>query len=681
MVRDQYKYFRLEARELLDQLGKTTLEMEKNQADSHIQLLLRLAHTLKGAARVVKQAEIADRAHMIEDILGPYRNNAERVPPESFPELLGHLDEIRRRVDFLSSPESAVLEAPASAAAPMIEENLKVVRADLSEMDTLLESVSETLALLNGLRPSVLTIEQTRRLADLLFEQVSPHEASGTGSGVRSRQNRKTVEELRRNLFRLEQAVGTAVDQVDRELRQLREAAEQLRLVPVSSVFMLLERTARDAAQTLSKRVAFQAEDGDLRLDAHVLSVIQPALVQIVRNAVAHGIENDADRKAKGKTAQGRVAIMIEQHGGNIVFVCQDDGRGVNFEALRRAAIRRGLPETQAVGLDSQGLTQLLLKGGVSTSESVTPIAGRGVGLDIVREAISRLGGTVAFHSDQSGTRFELTVPTSLVSLDAIVLGAGELTVAIPLKAVRSSVRLAPDQISWGQSSASVMRDGVAYSFLPLTAALLGEPASRDRIWQGLLVADSTGSVVVGADRLVGTARLVIRPLPHAAQANEIVSGSWFDGEGDPQLVLDPSGLVAAARRIAVDGSAESSQACPVLIVDDSLTSRMLEQSILESAGFDVDTASSAEEGLEVAHRRRYALFLVDVEMPGMTGFDFVERVRADPGLRDIPAIMITSRSSPDDFARGKEVGAQGYMVKSEFDQVQLLSLIRSLVG
>jgi two-component system chemotaxis sensor kinase CheA len=182
-------------------------------------------------------------------------------------------------------------------------------------------------------------------------------------------------------------------------------------------------------------------------------------------------------------------------------------------------------------------------------------------------------------------------------------------------------------------------------------------------------------------DRLLGTSGVVVRPLPELAPADPIVAGAWLDGEGNPQLVLDPEGLVARARLGGQGPPADRSPGPPVLVIDDSLTTRMLEQSILEAAGYEVELATSAEEALEKVRARAYGLFLVDVEMPGMDGFAFVEHVQADPALKQIPSILVTSRGSPEDRARGAAVGARAYVVKSEFDQADLLQRIRALLG
>jgi two-component system chemotaxis sensor kinase CheA len=192
-------------------------------------------------------------------------------------------------------------------------------------------------------------------------------------------------------------------------------------------------------------------------------------------------------------------------------------------------------------------------------------------------------------------------------------------------------------------------------------------------------------SVALGVERLLGAANIVMRALPSVVEADPVVAGASLDADGLPQLVLDPAGLVACAERSRgetphADAEADAPRA-PILVIDDSLTTRMLEQSILEAAGYQVELAVSAEDGLLKAHARRYSLFIVDVEMPGMDGFGFVAKTRADPVLRDIPAILVTSRDAVDDRLRGQQVGASAYVIKGEFDQMQLLQTIRTLIG
>jgi two-component system chemotaxis sensor kinase CheA len=682
MADDPYKYFRLEARELLDQFASGVLELEKKGGGAaRVQHLLRLAHTLKGAARIVKQREIADRAHAIEDTLSPLRDSVDAIDRERIDAVLDHLDEIGDHVRLLAPPESAVVAGQVKLAA---DDGVRTVRAEIAEMDAVLDGVSAAHALLGGFRGAAQATEQARHLADLLLAQFAPQGASDSSRQSFADRERfvSIAEELRRKVGGLERALGAPIEQMDRELRQLRDAAEQLRLASAGMLFTTLARAARDTAQAQSKHVLFEGTGGDIRLDAHVLGIMQGALVQLVRNAVAHGIEAVNDRRKAGKPETGRVSVDVSRRGRRIVFQCRDDGGGLDVDAVRRVAVKRGLADAKAKGDGAEAFVRLLLHGGISTSEVVTEVSGRGIGLDVVREAVERLGGEVAVTTNPgSGTVFELAVPLSLASMEVLIVEASGIVAGIPLDAVNSSTRVAVAEISRASSGASIAFGAEAIPFFPLVNALGGREAARARHWTVVIVTGAGGLAAIGIDRLLGTARVVVRPMPLHASAGAIVAGASLDAEGNPQLVLDPDGLVSMARRRDVAEPDPVALAHPVLVVDDSLTTRMLEQSILESAGYAVEVALSAEEALEVARRKRYALFLVDVEMPGMDGFTFVERIRADPALRAIPAILVTSRAAPEDLQRGRDVGAQGYVVKSEFDQSALLAMIRPLVG
>lgn len=687
MAQDPYKYFRPEARDLVDQFARGILELEKGGGSaSAVQRLLRLAHTLKGAARVVKQSEIAKLAHAIEDTLSPFRDTAETVGREQIDSVLEHLDAISSRIVTLVAAENA---ASLVASKPDADQRQRTIRTDLAEMDAVLDGVAETHALLNGLRKAAQGMEQARHLADLLLAQLVPsataaisdHGRQASGS---ANQRFAMAEELRRRFGSVERDLGSTIDQMDRELRELREAAERLRLVSAGNLFTALERMARDTARALSKQVVFEGKGGDVRIDSHVLETLQGALVQIIRNAVAHGIESERERVGAGKPASGRVSVTVSRRGRRIVFACSDDGRGVDFNAVRRVASQRGLLNTQEKEQDGEDLVRLLLRGGISTSATVTDVSGRGIGLDIVREAVARLGGEVIFRSSPGvGTTFELVIPPSLASMEALIVEAGRSgnATAIPLDAVRSTLRVAAADISRGARGVSILYERKAIAFIPLSSAFDGTKCSVGRGWTAIVVAGAEGIAAVGVDRLLGTGKIVVRPLPQGMAASPIVVGASLDADGNPQLVLDPEGLVAAAHRDSAGELDPPAPKRPVLVVDDSLTTRMLEQSILESAGYDVDVALSGEEALDLVRGKRYALILVDVEMPGMDGFTFIEHLRADQALRDIPAILVTSRAEPKDLQRGRDVGAQGHIVKSEFDQADLLAMIAPLAG
>jgi two-component system chemotaxis sensor kinase CheA len=680
MAHDPYKYFRIEAREVLDQLVKDMLVLETAPlAPEVVQRLFRYAHTLKGAARVVKQKEIADHAHAVEDTLAVFRDGTVAPSRERVDAVLRLLDAIGERVAALTPPAE-----PSAAAEPRPppEPPLHTLRADVEDMDALADSVAAAHVQLAALRLRVGTLDRIRHLQDQLAGELrAPRSPSGDGASGKAI---AILEELGGLLTAAERNIGLAVEQTDRELRQVREAAERLRLSPVRLMFNALERTARDAAQTVGRPVTFDTHGGEVRLDAHVLGIVQSALVQVVRNAVAHGVESASERAAAGKPRVGKVTLEVVRRGNRVSFACRDDGRGIDVEAVRRAAQRNGaLPaDAQKAGLDE--LIRLLLKGGITTSGTVTEVSGRGIGLDVVREAAARLGGEVNVRSEaHKGTTIEILVPVSLTALDALLVEADARTAVIPLDAVRQTLRLRSADVARTSDGESIVIEGQVIPFAPLHRSLRSTaevPVSRSA-WSAVVIEGGGSSAAVGVDRLLGTENVVLRPLPRLCPVEPVVAGASLDAEGNPMLVLDPEALVSEARRASRAPRAAPAERPRILVIDDSLTTRMLEQSILESAGYEVDLAISGEEGLHKAHHRRYALFLVDVEMPGMDGFEFIARVRADADLRTVPAMLVTSRNAPEDRRRGEEVGAVAYIVKSEFDQTELLGRIRALVG
>jgi two-component system, chemotaxis family, sensor kinase CheA len=680
MPADPYKYFRPEAKELLEQFSRGVLDLEKGVDDASIlQGLFRLAHTLKGAARIVKQSEIASHAHAIEDTLSVLRAAPGKIERPQIDAILDHIDAIGGHLRSLSGPT----DAPAQATGKVeTEEPSRTIRADIAESDAMLESIAETRAMMKNLRLVVESVGQTGDTANYLVELLGSSFAAERDTRAAAQTPLAIAEELRRKLAAAERALDSGVDRMDRELRQLRETVERLRLVSAKDMFTALERTARDTAHSLSKQVIFKANGDDIRLDVHILETLQRALVQIVRNAVAHGIELPAERTGAGKQAVGNIEITLLRRGRQIVFSCSDDGRGLDLESVRKSAVQRGLLGVEARSLGPDELVRLLLRGGISTSRTVTEEAGRGIGLDVVREAIERLGGEVGCHSEPGhGATFELVIPPSLAAMDVLLVDVEQgHAMAIPLGTVEATSRIGPANISLAGGAASILHNETAIPFVPLSSLLDGRRWTAERHWAVVVVRTADGYAAIGVERLLGTANIITRPLPEYMSGNPIIAATALDADGNPQLVLDAELIIDAARRGAGEMEGQIAR-LPILIVDDSLTTRMLEQSILESAGYRVETAMSGEEALERVGDKKFALMLVDVEMPGMDGFTFIERVRADPKVRDIPAILVTSLAEPEHRSRGQQVGAQGYIVKSEFNQAELLSMIRSLAA
>lgn len=702
---DPYRYFRIEAHELVEQLQRGMLDLEKNaSAPAYVPKLLRLAHTLKGAARVVKQREIADFAHAIEDALVPVRDSSRPLTPQAVGGVLDLIDAVRSQLGSLGASSPQSVPPPIPRPGPQLGETPRAAALETrgkvdgiqvppepfthveqpsdENLDNVVDGVAELTQHFGLLRNTATALARARALADLVSDQLAPRRGSGTPPAATAKL-RAMANELGATLGRVEREFGVSAEQAGRELMEVRDAAERLRLGSVEQLLDALERAARDAALSLHKRIRFESSGRDVRLESEVLTRVQRALIQAVRNAVAHGIETPDERVATGKPAEGTITIEVARRGRLVVFVCRDDGRGIDRNAVLRVAGRRGLDLAQLEELDGDALARLLLRGGISTAQGVNEVAGRGVGLDVVRDTAERLGGSVDLRSlPGRGLELELAVPASLTALPALLVEVAGERLALPLSSVRRGSRTRAEQVSRGSEGEAVLVDGAVVPFVPLARLLRLETAGNGpRAWSTVLLETPAGTLALGVDRLLGTENLMARALPDLMLADPIVAGASLDADGNPRMLLSPEGIGEGARRLAALPHVEPRARIAILVIDDSLTTRMLEQSILESAGYEVELATSGEEGLAKARQRKFSLILVDVEMPGMDGFTFMEEKRKDPALKDIPAVLITSRVSAEDLERGRRVGALAHIAKNEFDQTDLLQRIQGLVS
>lgn len=658
MTQDRYRYYRVEAEELVSGLMSGVLELERSGATAEsVRKLLRFAHTLKGASRVVKLGEVAEHAHAMEDLLAPLRDAGDGAKPErsAIEKMLAELDAMRATLRSLvpaaadadidlrqssASPQSASVAqpTPAQSAGPQAasDESLNSVRVELGELDELVRSVAR----LGGIVDRLDAID-------------------GTGEKTRAR------------------------EELEREIDELRERVGRLRLLPAEVVFADVRRAVRDTATALGKQVEVEFAGGEIRLDAHVLGAVRGALLHVVRNAVAHGIEHPTQRAGAGKSATGRITFAAARVGHRAVFSCGDDGRGIDAPAIKEAAARSGVVTAEAArALGQNELIELLLQGGVSTSRDVTEISGRGVGLETLRHAAKQLKGDVSITSTPGrGTRVELSVPISLSSMPVLAVHAGGAAVLIPLDAVVGIVTVASASVCATSTGETLLWKESAVPFVPLAILVGGEAsAASRRPRQAVVVRGAKGEMAVGVDNVLDVREIVLQALPRHAKADPVVAGVAFDVANIPRIVIAPDALDATVSSASTPAT-ERQATLPVLVIDDSLTTRMLEQTILEAAGYEVALAVSAEDGLAKAAAGHYGLFIVDVEMPGMTGFEFVARTRADPKLAGVPCIMVTSRNSAEDRRRGIEAGAAAYFDKGQFDQDALLESIRGLLG
>jgi chemotaxis protein histidine kinase CheA len=708
--------FRAEVEERLASLQSGLLELETHASPRQVVTsLFRDAHTVKGSARMLGLEGVLHVSHGIEDLLGALRDGRFPARRDLIDLLLASCDGINRAlpgddalpdvalqplVDALKracdgeDPVAVPVLAPAAVAVPVqpvAEEHAPIkhdsVRVAASKVYDLLDAVGEadlgarrveqaTGQLLALAAEQARWVNQLRKIADLPPELgLALHRLGGTGDEMAGlvRGLRELVESHRG---------GMAL---------VRDGAMGLAMVPVRRVFAALPRILRDVAQATGKDVRLVTSGEDVELDKQVLDGVADALKHLVINAVDHGCEDAVTRIAAGKPEQAVVTVSARSVGGTVVIEVSDDGAGVDEDAVRRKACEIGLIAADS-NLTGAPLLSLLFTPAFTTSESVTETSGRGVGLDVVRDAVEELGGAVEVRSEPGvGTSFVLTLPVTLGVLRCLVARVGDERYAVPVPGVVESISLRDAEVHTLAGATVVVRHGVSIPLLDLGAALGAARNAGDAPRAALIVRHASSQVAWAVDRLEGESELVVKDLGPFLGRIPSVAGATIDSDGSVVCLLDLRELADKAIGTPVAGVAAPAQRKPavvvkgrkprVLVVEDSVGVRELERVILEGAGYQVETAVDGLDGASRLREDAADLVLSDVEMPGMDGFELTRTIRRTKGWENVPVIIMTSRGEDHARQAGLDAGASAYLLKNEFDQEQLVQTVRRLVG
>ena len=649
--------FRDEANDRLDRIVETLLALETGSAPADaVDALFRDTHTIKGAAGMVGLDEIRSLAHVMEDLLAEARA-AGVLEPALIDPLLRSADALRRHVEGDGEPTAALIAELAAAVAKPSDQQPALEQPPLAAEDVSVAPIA-TAAAPAG-RAVRVPAEKIDAVLDLVGETVLhrqrlEHELGAHASG--------------------EQRISDELDVGEQLLDELKGAAIGMRTLPLSSIVSPLPRAVRDLAAETGKDVELVVEGADTELDRVILESLPELLVHLLRNAIAHGIEPAAERTRAGKPARGRLELRAEQRGGIVVVTVTDDGRGVPQAAIAEA--RR-----------SGSLTDVLTRPGYSTASEVSGISGRGVGLDAVKEQVEAFGGSLELQSEPgAGTSIALRLPLALALIEVLLVECDGTVFGFPLASVEEAVSLGGTMSLGGHAAIEVRGSSIALADLAtLTGGTGGARASSAPV---VVLTAAGRRIAVTCDRLIGKEEVVVKSLGPLLAGLTTYLGATILGDGRIALLVDPVMLVRASNRrtpAAVQSmpAAGGEQELPkVLVVEDSLTIRELQRSILEAAGYRVQTARHGRDALvKLDHDDEIELVVTDVEMPEMDGIELTRSIRADPGTSTLPVVIITSLGTDDEKRRGIEAGADAYMVKRAFDQHDLLETVERLVG
>ena len=575
---------------------------------------------------------------------------------------------------------------PSPPASPVGAE--ETVRVAVAKLDTLMNQVSE---LVVARIAADQQLGELRRLQEdlgqweLAWRAARPGRAPDAGSLARFVEAgsarlggiRRRVDLLARGSQAGGRRLGQAVD-------ELREEVRRARMLPVSTVLDGLPRLHRDITRELGKEAGLEVRGGDVEVDRAVLEQLRAPLTHLLRNALDHGLESAEARARAGKPLRGSVVVAAAQREGVLQVEVADDGAGIDPVRVRAGALERGLLTADAAeGADDREVLDLVFRSGFSTAAEVTGLSGRGVGLDVVRDHVERLGGIITLDTAAGrGTRFRLELPLTVATTLCLLVGAAGRPFGLPVTSVVRIERARAEDMGWVGGNRVVPVDGRPLPLVP-AATLLGlQPQASSGAGTVVVVGSAERRTALAVESLLGVQEVVIKPLPWPFARVGGTAGAATLASGDVVMILNAADLTrpghaGEASRVAAPAPAPLEAApahqATILVVDDSAVTRTLEKSILEAAGYRVQVAADGAAALDLLGREPCDLVVTDIEMPRLDGFSLTEQVRADERLRDLPVVLVTSLDSEDDWRRGVEVGADAYIVKGDFDQDRLL--------
>jgi two-component system chemotaxis sensor kinase CheA len=474
----------------------------------------------------------------------------------------------------------------------------------------------------------------------------------------------------------------------------LQNGIRSVRMLPIGTLFDIFPRMVRDLAHSQGKEIVVEVQGQEAEVDRQALELMKDPLTHLLRNAVDHGIEPPDERPAAGKPRHGTIRLCAEQRGNNLVLTVSDDGRGINLDAVRRAAVERGLlPSEKIADFSEREVVEMIFYSGLSTAEQATDLSGRGVGMDVVRKNLEQIHGLIQVQTKPGvGTSFILTLPLTLTTNQVLLVRVAGETVALPMISVERILHVNVAKVGSIDGHSAIYAEGRPMPLVSLASVLkLPEveqvlPPNAKIPVVILSVAEKHIALRVGG--FLSTQQVVMKSLGGQLRRVRNIAGAAILGDGQVVTILNVSDLMKSfqAKSVASLGSpivTKEARRWRVLLADDSITTRTLEKHILENAGYEVLTAADGQEAWELICQEDKGLpdlVVSDINMPRMNGIILTQSIKGNSSYARMPIVLVTSLDSPQDRLHGMEAGADAYIVKSNFDQRELLETIERLI-
>ncbi len=479
------------------------------------------------------------------------------------------------------------------------------------------------------------------------------------------------------------------------------EAMRQVLMLPVSSIVEIFPGMVREISREQNKEIEFVIRGAELEIDKQILEELKDPLIHLIRNSIDHGIGKPQERILHNKPSNGTIILAFTaRESGTIEITLSDDGKGINKENLLKAAIKSGNLSGEAAGkLDTKEILSLIYQSGVSTSSIITDISGHGLGLSIVREKVEKLNGRISVETEENiGTTFHILLPMTLATFRGILVRIQEIMFILPTMNVECVMKVEPEEINTVENHETIRIHDQIISVADL-GEVLGIPVHKhsgsDKMESGSEKSNQIRIVVLAAgeqriafkvDEVLDEQQVLVKGLGKLLRRVRNISGATVLGSGNVVPVLHITDLMTSALRSAekIKGQIylekKADKIKKILVAEDSITARTLIKNILETAGYQVSTAVDGTDAFNRARSDEFDLIVSDVDMPRLNGFELTEKIRNNKKLSKVPVVLVTALESREDRERGIDVGADAYIIKSSFDQGNLLEIIKKLI-
>ena len=706
--------------------------------------IFRAAHSIKGGARAVNLKDIETIAHRVEDVLAKVRGGDISLTPQHFDVLLtaadaigtamaAHLRGEQMETEFMTAllarlDDTARGQTEAGAPQTISEtsggekrekdhqligsrpiQGDDTIRVRTTKLDALMEGLGELLVM--QMRTEKL-LSQVKALQDrTIYWQKKWRKARPHCNRLR-RHNLKLDKTDLAPLFdfleKNEQEIKAFSTEFNRLLNRLTNDRNYLQLVtddlqngirstrmlPIATLFDLFPRMVRDLAHAQGKDIVLEADGQETEVDRQALELMKDPLTHLLRNAVDHGIESPEKRLAIGKSRYGTIRLCAEQRGNNLVLTVSDDGHGIDLDAVRRSAIERGLVSSDKIAdLSERETIELIFYSGLSTAGQITDLSGRGVGMDVVRKNLEQVRGLIQVETKQGlGATFTLTLPLTLTTSQVLLVRVAGETIALPMMNIERILHVNVERVGSIEGHPAVYAEGRPLPLISLAHVLelpeVEQPLPPHAKIPVVILSALEKRIALRVGGFLSTQQVVIKSLGGQLRRVRNIAGAAILGDGQLVTILNVSDLMKSIHTRSVASLAlpivtKEARRSRVLLVDDSITTRALEKHILENAGYEVIAVTDGQEAWDLIWRNEKGLpdvVVSDISMPRMDGFVLTQSVKADSRYARVPVILVTSLESPQDRLHGMEAGADAYIVKSTFDQRELLETIERLI-